>query len=86
MGEERTIRVGLLGCGNVGAAVIRLLHEHADDIAMRAGCRLEVARVAVRDLGRDRDVPLSPDAFTLDGVSIVDDPTIDVVCELLGGV
>jgi homoserine dehydrogenase len=86
VGEERTIRVGLLGCGNVGAAVIRLLHEHADDIAMRAGCRLEVARVAVRDLGRDRDVPLPPDAFTLDGVSIVDDPTIDVVCELLGGV
>ena len=85
MGEERTLRVGLLGCGNVGAAVIRLLHEHADDIAMRAGCRLEVARVAVRDLDRDRDVPLPSEAFTTDGASIVDDPSIDIVCELLGG-
>jgi len=53
---------------------------------MRAGCRLEVARVAVRDLDRDRDVPLPRDAFTDDASSIVDDVDIDVVCELLGGV
>ena len=66
--------------------VDRLLHEHADDIAMRAGCRLAVTRVAVRDPGRDRDVPLSADVFTTDGVSIVDDPEIDVVCEVIGGV
>ncbi|MEO8476284.1 MAG: homoserine dehydrogenase [Actinomycetota bacterium] len=85
MPEERTIRVGLLGCGNVGAAVIRLLAEHADDIAMRAGCRLEVARVAVRDLARDRSVPLPANAFTTDAASVVDDPAIDIVCELLGG-
>ncbi len=84
--SERTIRIGMLGCGTVGAATIRLLHEHADDIAMRAGCRLAVTRVAVRDPGRDRDVALSSDAFTTDGVSIVDDPEIDVVCEVLGGV
>ena len=84
--SERTIRIGMLGCGTVGAATIRLLHEHADDIAMRAGCRLVVTRVAVRDPGRKRDVPLPSEAFTTDGVSIVDDPEIDVVCEVLGGV
>ncbi len=84
--SERTIRIGMLGCGTVGAATIRLLHEHADDIAMRAGCRVEVTRVAVRDLDRDRDVPLPRVAFTTDGLAIVDDPEIDVVCEVLGGV
>jgi homoserine dehydrogenase len=84
--SERTIRVGLLGCGTVGAAVVRLLHDHADDIAMRAGCRMAVARVAVRDPGRPRDVPLPAEAFTTDAASIVDDPEIDVVCELIGGV
>jgi homoserine dehydrogenase len=83
---ERTVRIGLLGCGNVGAALVRLLAEHGDDIAMRSGCRLEVARVAVLDVERDRGVPLDDGAFTTDGVSIVDDPAIDVVCELLGGV
>jgi homoserine dehydrogenase len=84
--SERIIRIGMLGCGTVGAATIRLLREHAGDIAMRAGCRVEVTRVAVRDLDRERAVPLPHDAFTTDGASIVDDPEIDVVCEVLGGV
>jgi homoserine dehydrogenase len=84
--SERTIRIGMLGCGTVGASTIRLLHDHADDIAMRAGCRVQVTRVAVRDAARDRAVPLGRDAFTADGASVVDDPEIDVVCELIGGV
>jgi homoserine dehydrogenase len=82
----RTVRIGLLGCGTVGAALIRLLAEHGDDIAMRAGFRPEVTRVAVRDLARDRGVPLPSERFTTDGIGIVDDPDVDVVCELMGGV
>jgi homoserine dehydrogenase len=82
----RVVRVGLLGSGNVGAAVIRLLHERGDDVAQRAGVRLEVARVAVRDAGRDRDLPIAPDRFTDDPAVVVDDPGIDIVCELMGGV
>jgi homoserine dehydrogenase len=84
--SEDTIRIGMLGCGTVGAATIRLLHEHAEDIAMRAGCRPEVVRVAVRDPGKDRGVPLPHEAFTTDAASIVDDPRIDVVCEVIGGI
>jgi homoserine dehydrogenase len=84
--SERTLRVGLLGCGNVGAAVVRLLDEHRDDIARRAGCRLEVARVAVRDPVRDRGLPLTSAAFTADPGEVIDDPDVDIVCELLGGV
>jgi homoserine dehydrogenase len=84
--SERTVRIGLLGSGTVGGAVIRLLHDLADDVASRAGVRLVVGRVAVRDPHRDRDVPLAPDAFTTDVRAIVDDPDIDVVCELIGGV
>ncbi|HWO71235.1 MAG TPA: homoserine dehydrogenase [Actinomycetota bacterium] len=82
----RTVGVGLLGCGTVGAAVARLLHEHAEDIAMRAGLRLEVARVAVRDPGRSRDVPVDRDRFTADPMAVVEDPAVEVVCELMGGV
>jgi homoserine dehydrogenase len=84
--SERVVRVGFLGCGTVGAAAIRLLAEHGDDIALRTGCRLEVTRVAVTDLERDRDVPVERSRFTTDGVSIVDDPDVEIVCELLGGV
>jgi homoserine dehydrogenase len=79
------VRIGMLGCGTVGSAVARMLSEHGEDIERRAGVRLRIARVAVRDPGRERDVPLPADAFTIDGASIVDDPDIDVVLELLGG-
>ena len=54
--SERVLRVGMLGCGTVGAAVVRLLDAHRDDIERRAGCRLEIHRVAVRDRGKARDV------------------------------
>jgi len=83
---DSSIRVGLLGCGTVGAAVVRLLDGHAADIARRAGCRLEVARVAVRDPAKVRDVPLEPARFTGDPMAVVDDPELDIVCELIGGV
>jgi homoserine dehydrogenase len=82
----RTLRVGLLGCGTVGAALIRLLHDRAEDIALRAGCLLEVTRVAVRDPSRDRGVPLDPSRFVADPLSVVSDPDVDIVCELMGGV
>jgi homoserine dehydrogenase len=82
---ERTLRVGLLGCGNVGAAVVRLLDEHREDIARRAGCRLEVAKVAVRDPSRARDVPLDPSAIVGDAMAVIEDPDVDIVCELIGG-
>jgi len=83
--SDRTLRVGLLGCGTVGTAVARLLHDHREDIARRAGCRLEVSKVAVRDPSKRRDVPLHPSAFTADPMEVIDDPDIDIVCELMGG-
>ena len=84
--SDRALTVGLLGCGTVGASVARLLDEHRDDIAARAGCRLEIAKVAVRDPDRGRDVPLDRSAFVTDPMEIVDDPAIDIVCELIGGI
>ena len=84
--SEGTIRIGMLGCGTVGAATIRLLHEHADDIAMRAGCRTEVARVAVRDPARTATsrCRVRPSRPTRRRSSTT--RTIDVVCEVIGGI
>ena len=83
--SDRMLRVGLLGCGTVGTAVARLLHDHREDIARRAGCRLEVSKVAVRDPSKRRDAPLHPSAFTADPMEVIDDPDVDIVCELMGG-
>ena len=76
----------MLGSGTVGAAVIRLLHEHADDIERRSGRRIEVRRVGVRDVSTARDAPLEPGRFTADLSSVVTDPEIDIVVEVMGGV
>src|SRR6266542_534935 len=84
MGE--TMGVGLLGCGQVGAAVARMLHEHAEDIARRSGVRIEVARVAVRDLSTPREVPVEFERFTTDPWTVVQDPTCNVIVEVMGGI
>src|SRR5262245_49774228 len=84
--REETVRVGLLGCGHVGAALVRLVDEHADVIESRAGVRIEVTRVAVRNLARERDVPLPASRFTRDTESVVTDPDVDVVVEVIGGI
>ena len=49
---EDVVRVGLLGCGHVGSALVRLITENGDAIESRAGVRLEIAKVAVRNLSR----------------------------------
>jgi homoserine dehydrogenase len=81
-----TIRVGLLGCGNVGGALVELIAGHGDSIEARTGMRLEVARVAVRSTTRARVVELPPDILTNDAESVVTDPSIDVVVEVMGGI
>ena len=83
--DER-VRIGILGCGHVGGALVRLIHDHADVIEARAGVPLEVARVAVRDLTKERDLPLPPACFTDDASAVVGDPDVDIVVEVIGGI
>ncbi len=81
-----TVKVGMLGCGNVGTALARLLDANVEFIEARTGVRLELARVAVRDVAKARDVPVPPERFTDDAAAVVADPDIDLVVELIGGV
>jgi homoserine dehydrogenase len=73
------VRVGLLGCGNVGGALARVVDENADLITARAGARVVITRVAVRDVTRPRDVKLPSSVFTDDAAAAVADPDVDVV-------
>jgi len=83
--DER-VRVGILGCGNVGTALVQLIHDNADVLQERAGVRIEVAKVVVRDLGRDRGLPLPAATFTTDAAAVVHDPDVDIVVEVMGGI
>jgi homoserine dehydrogenase len=79
------VPVGLLGYGTVGAAVNRFLHENADDIERATGHRLRVVKALVRDLKKERDFPAAPGMLTTDFDTIVGDPEIRVVAEVMGG-
>jgi homoserine dehydrogenase len=80
-----TIRIGLLGGGTVGSGVVRILDREAHDIAVRTGAHLVVTRIAVRDLDRERDLPVDPGVFTDDPMSVVEADDVDVVVEVMGG-
>ncbi|HEY5663209.1 MAG TPA: homoserine dehydrogenase [Ilumatobacter sp.] len=83
---SRTIKVGLLGCGNVGGALVPLVAQQADVIEARTGLRLEIARVAVRNMARDRGLSFADGVLTRDAMAVVTDPEIDVVVEVIGGI
>ena len=80
------VRVGLLGCGHVGSAVARMVRDHADEVTARAGAPVDIARVAVRNISKERDVDLPADLFTHDAHDVVRDPDIDVIVEVIGGI
>ncbi len=79
------LRVGLLGCGNVGAAVVRMLSDHSEEIARRAGAAVVVRRVAVRDIAKSRPISIRPEVLTTDAAEVVRDQAVDVVVEVMGG-
>ena len=80
------MRVGLLGCGTVGGAVARVLSTRASEIARRAGLRIDLARVAVRDPSKSRPEEIPAALFTRDAAAVATDPSIDVLVETIGGI
>jgi homoserine dehydrogenase len=78
--------IALIGCGTVGSGVAKLLLEHPDRLAARAGRKLELRRVVVRDLTKPRDPALPRHLLTDDLRQVIDDPNIHVAVEVVGGV
>ena len=80
----KSIKIGMLGCGVVGGAVARELASSGTDLAARAGATLELTKVAVRTLGKRDGVADS--ILTTDADSVVSDPEISLVIEVMGGI
>ena len=79
------VAVGIIGYGIVGSGAYHILTDNADEIAVRAGCRIRVARIADIDWDRPRTVPVPPELRATDGREIINDPSIDIVVETVGG-
>src|SRR4051812_40603822 len=80
------IGVGILGCGNVGGSLVALIDGHHDLLSARAGVDLRVRRVAVRNVSKDRPVSVPEGVLTADAASVVADPDVDIVVEVIGGI
>ena len=81
----REIGVGLLGLGNVGCGVVKLLADNAQAIEARLGARVAVRAISVRDPGRERPVEVDASLLTTDVDEVVDRDDVEIVCELIGG-
>jgi len=79
------VRVGLLGLGTVGGGVVNVLLRNAEDIARRAGRRIEVVHAAARKLDAPRICPVDNILLTTNPMEVVENPEVDVVIELMGG-
>lgn len=81
----REIGVGLIGLGVVGGGVARALLERRDYFARQVGASLVVRRAAVRDITKPRTVDLPAGLLTDDVAAVLDDPSIDIIVEVIGG-
>ena len=79
------LRIAVAGLGNVGAGTVKLLQQHAEDLARRCERPIEIRAVSARDRRRDRGIDLSRYAWHDDPVALARLPEIDVVVELIGG-
>jgi len=80
------LQIGIIGMGNVGSGVARILLNQADLLTRRAGRPIHLRKATVRDPSRDRGVELPPGVLTVDVDEVLDDPEISVVVQLIGGI
>ncbi len=84
-GFMRQVRLGIIGGGTVGGGVVQALQRNGALMASRLGVELKLARVAVRNAAKARAVKIPAGLITTDWESVVADPQIDLVAELVGG-
>ena len=83
MNSQKTLRVGMLGCGVVGGEVARLIVANQKDLTARSGAKLDLVKIGVRNLARPN---VAEDLLTTDLESIVKDKNIDLIIEVIGGI
>ncbi|MDQ2679482.1 MAG: homoserine dehydrogenase [Candidatus Eremiobacteraeota bacterium] len=81
-----TVSIGILGCGTVGGGVAELLLRERRLIESRSAVNFQVAAIAVHSLDKSRPPGIPSELFTTNAAALIDDPTIDVIVECIGGV
>jgi len=82
----KKVRIALLGLGNVGKGVWNILEKNGQEIAQRSGYDIEVAKILVRDVNKDRGVNVPKGILTTNFEEIIKDDSIEIVVEVMGGI
>ena len=82
----KKVRIALLGLGNVGKGVWNILQKNGEEIAQRSGYDIEIAKILVRDVNKDRGVKVPKELLTNDFDDIIKDESIEIIVELMGGI
>jgi homoserine dehydrogenase len=82
----KKVRIALLGLGNVGKGVWNILQKNGEEIAQRSGYDIEVAKILVRDVNKERGVNVPKEILTNDFDEIIKDDSIEIVVEVMGGI
>lgn len=85
MSDKNSIRIGLLGFGVVGQGVWKNIENNRTALEYRLGAKLEISQVVVKNASKQRDVEVPAECYSTDPARVVDNPDIDIVCELMGG-
>ena len=83
---EKSVSIGLLGLGVVGSGVIKLIEDYQEDLAHQLGCGVEVKKVLVRNIEKARQVDIDETILTTNSSDVLNNPDIDVIIEVMGGV
>src|SRR5438034_325454 len=79
------VNLGIIGGGTVGGGVFQAIQRNGALMSSRLGVGLRIIRMAVRDVHKPRAVPIPPSLLTTDWASVVSDPEINLIVELMGG-
>jgi len=82
----KPIHIGMLGLGTVGSGVIRILEGHQEELQRQIGQPVKISKISVRSLGKMRKVSVDESLLTEDPWEVINDPEIDIIIEVMGGV
>jgi homoserine dehydrogenase len=85
MKNNKLVKIGILGLGVVGSELVSLIRKNALRIQLETGVKIEISKVYVRTMHKTRDIELTGLKLTTDSAEIINDPTISIVCECIGG-
>ncbi|GED13334.1 homoserine dehydrogenase [Aneurinibacillus migulanus] len=84
--QNNKVKVGLMGLGTVGTGVVRIVQGHQEDLQKQTGLSIEIAKVLVQNVEKTRSLKLAEGIVTTEAADLFDNPDIDVIVEVIGGI